>query len=116
MKRMFAASVMILAATGSLVAVVAQRQPGLAVLRVDLPDGAKWTLGDGGIGRPFKARLLLVNHGKDPVTIWDYQNSEGAQCPGVILTDEKAKKPFCGRRLFSDWRACQASSPFRRPR
>ena len=23
---------------------------------------------------------------------WDYQNSEGAQCPGVILTDEKGKE------------------------
>jgi hypothetical protein len=72
--------------------VVAQPPAGLAILRVDLPDGTKWTLGDGGIGRPFKARLLLVNQGKDPVTIWDYQNSEGAQCPGVMLTDEKGKE------------------------
>lgn len=62
------------------------------MLRADLPDGAKWILGDGGIGRPFKARLLLTNRGKEPLTIWDYQNSEGAQCPGVILTDEKGKE------------------------
>jgi formylglycine-generating enzyme required for sulfatase activity len=72
--------------------VVAQPQVGLAFLRADLPDGTTWTLGNGGIGRPFKARLLLVNQGKEPVTIWDYQNSEGAQCPGVILTDEKGKE------------------------
>ena len=71
---------------------LAQPQPGLALLRTDLPDGAKWILGNGGIGRPFKARLLLVNQGKEPVTIWDYQNSEGSQCPGVILTDEKGKE------------------------
>jgi sulfatase modifying factor 1 len=72
--------------------VFAQPQAGLTVLRANLPDGTKWTLGDGGIGRPFKATLLLVNRGKRPVTIWDYQNSEGAQCPGVILTDEKGKE------------------------
>ena len=72
--------------------VFAQPQAGLASLRVDLPDGTKWILGNGGIGRPFKARLLLVNRGKESVTIWDYQNSEGAQCPGVILTDEHGKK------------------------
>lgn len=71
---------------------VAQPQAGLALLRSDLPDGAKWTLGKGGIGRPFNARLLLVNQGKEPVTIWDYQNSEGSQCPGVVLTDEKGRE------------------------
>ena len=38
------------------------------------------------------AWLLLVNGGKQSVTIWDYQNCEGAQCPGVILTDEKGKE------------------------
>ena len=65
---------------------------GFAILRTDLPDGTTWILGDGGIGRPFMAWLLLVNEGKQPVTIWDYQNSEGACCPGVILTDEKGKE------------------------
>src|SRR3984957_17059267 len=72
--------------------VFAQPPAGLAILRADLPDGTKWILGTGGIGRPFKASILLVNQGKEPVTIWDYQNSEGAQCPGVILTDEKGKE------------------------
>lgn len=67
-------------------------QAGLAFLRVDFPDGTAWTLGKGGIGRPFMARLLLVNQGTVPVTIWDYKNSEGAQDPGVILTDKNGKE------------------------
>ena len=65
---------------------------GLGFLKVDLPAGAKWILGAGGIGRPFEATLLLDNQGKTPVMIWDYKNSEGAQCPGVILTDAKGNK------------------------
>ncbi len=70
----------------------AHAQAGLSLLPVDLPDGTTWKLGEGGIGRPFKVRLLLKNESKTPLMIWDYKNSEGAQCPGVILTDEKGKE------------------------
>ena len=75
-------------------ALAAEEKPpaGLAFLRADLFDGTTWTLGHGGVGRPFMVSLALVNEGKQTVTIWDYKNSEGAQCPGVVLTDEAGKE------------------------
>jgi hypothetical protein len=65
---------------------------GLTFLRVDLPDGKTWTLGQRGIGRPFMAVLLLSNEGQTPIKLWDHKNSEGAQSPGVILTDAKGQE------------------------
>jgi hypothetical protein len=63
-----------------------RRAGGLEILRVELPDGATWTLGPGGVGRPFRVRILLVNRGGEPLRIWDPANSEGSQAPIVVLT------------------------------
>lgn len=61
-------------------------------LRLGLPDGLTWTLGEGGIGRPYMVQFVLTNHFDTPITIWDYKNKEGAQTFGVILTDETGKE------------------------
>jgi hypothetical protein len=65
--------------------------PAKLTLQLQLPDGNAWTLGAGGIGRPFMARLLLINPGQKPVRTWGYSGPEGAQCPSVTLTDEKGR-------------------------
>lgn len=69
---------------------------GLSLVRIDLLDGRQWILGTAmgrhDIGRPFAVRLVLVNRGAVPVTIWDPTNSEGSTAPGVILTDEDGKE------------------------
>ncbi len=92
--RLFACFAIVLLAVTSLAPAAADAPAagGLNLLKVDLPDGGKWILGEGGVGRPFMATLLLDNPGKTPVTLWDHQNSEGAQCPGVVLTDPKGKQ------------------------
>lgn len=64
----------------------------LELLRVDLPDGKMWTLGDKGVGRPFMARLVLRNRGKAAIRIWDPANSEGSSCPRIVLTDFTGKE------------------------
>jgi hypothetical protein len=64
----------------------------LDLLRVDLPDGTTWTLGDKGVGRPFMASLLLCNKGKAAIRIWDPTNSEGSACPRITLTDATGKE------------------------
>jgi hypothetical protein len=67
-------------------------EKGLELLRVELPDGRNWILGTGGIGRPFMVRLLLTNRGTTTLKIWDPRNSEGSQCPGVILIDTQSQQ------------------------
>jgi hypothetical protein len=69
-----------------------EQKRGLKLLRVDFPDGTRWTLGEGGLGRPFMVRLVLTNDGPEPVRIWDPHNSEGASCPRVALTDPQKRE------------------------
>jgi hypothetical protein len=61
--------------------------PGLAFVRLDLDDGRRWILGEGGIGRPFLARLVLANNAKNPIKIWHPLETEGSGCARVVLTD-----------------------------
>jgi hypothetical protein len=70
---------------------VARQFRGLQLLALDLRDGTSWVLGPGGLGRPFLARMLLTNIGDAPLRIWDPDNSEGSQCPSIILSDAKGK-------------------------
>jgi hypothetical protein len=65
---------------------------GLELLRVELPDGQEWALGKGAVGRPFIARLLLINRSDGPLRIWDPLNSEGNQCVSLELTDQTGQK------------------------
>jgi len=71
---------------------MSKSENGLELLRVELPDGQEWALGKGAVGRPFIARLLLINRGDGPLRIWDPLNSEGSQCASVELTDQTGQK------------------------
>lgn len=61
--------------------------PDLSFAGIELLDGERWTLANGGIGRPFTLRLLLVNRGLDPVRLWQPGTAEGDTCPLVLLVD-----------------------------
>jgi hypothetical protein len=67
-------------------------EKGLEFVRLELPDGTSWTLGEGGIGRPFLARMVLSNIGPRPIKIWDPSGSEGSSCPRVVLTDARGRE------------------------
>ncbi len=69
-------------------------------LKLELPDGEKWVLGEKGIGRPFLARLYVCNNGEEDVRVWDPANSEGSVSPSVILTNGKTSRQFLLRPLF----------------
>jgi hypothetical protein len=60
-------------------------------LEMRLVDGAKWTLAPGGLGRPCQIDLFVWNKIQEVVSIWDPTNSEGSQCPGVLLTNADGK-------------------------
>ncbi|HWE35699.1 MAG TPA: hypothetical protein VG406_03940 [Isosphaeraceae bacterium] len=62
---------------------------GLEFVRLDLPDGDRWVLGEGAVGRPFLARLVLANAGTRPIKLWEPTDAEGAACPKVVLTDAR---------------------------
>ncbi len=67
-------------------------EKSLEFVRLDLPDGTNWVLGEGGIGRPFLARLVLANNGRRPIQIWDPAGSEGSVCPLVVLADAQGRE------------------------
>ena len=63
-----------------------QEKPVVSI-RFELPDGREWIVGDRGIGRPFLARLILVNDSRKPIKFWDPSGSEGSLCPSVVMDD-----------------------------
>ena len=65
---------------------------GLEFIRLDLPDGTRWVLGEGAIGRPFMARLVLANQGNRPIRIWDPNESEGSSCRGLCSSTGTAAR------------------------
>ncbi|MDX2038284.1 MAG: hypothetical protein SFX72_16665 [Isosphaeraceae bacterium] len=60
---------------------------GLEILRPGLPDGQTWLLGEAGVGRPFLARILIVNRSQASIVLWDHETTEGSLCAAVELTD-----------------------------
>jgi len=71
---------------------------GLELLRVELPDGDRWLLGERGLGRPFVARLLLTNRGETPLKIWHPDCTEGSAAAGVWLIPGDGKKLILRRK------------------
>jgi len=59
----------------------------LSFASIELVDGDRWKLAEGGIGRPFTVRLLLVNRGATPLRLWQTGSAEGDACPVVLLED-----------------------------
>jgi hypothetical protein len=60
---------------------------GLELLRPALPDGGTWLLGEAGVGRPFLARILIVNRSQAQILLWEHETTEGTLCAAVELTD-----------------------------
>jgi len=69
-------------------------------LKVELPDGDKWVLGENGIGRPFLARLTLSNQGEEDIRVWNPTGSEGRVSPSIVLTNSKTTRQFLLRPHF----------------
>jgi len=65
---------------------VKSEKSGLAI-ELQLPDGHDWVLDKGGLGRPFLARLVLVNWGPESIRVWTPEVGEGRLCPSVSLTN-----------------------------
>ncbi|HWB53537.1 MAG TPA: hypothetical protein VG722_05065 [Tepidisphaeraceae bacterium] len=64
----------------------------IKILRIDLIDGHRWTLGPGAVGRPFDIRVVLVNTSDQSVQLWPIDSSEGAECAKVILASAEGGK------------------------
>jgi hypothetical protein len=60
----------------------------LSFASIELLDGERWILAEGGIGRPFGVRLLLVNRGKTGLRLWQPGTGEADACPAVLLADD----------------------------
>ena len=76
-------------------------EKSLEFVRLELSDGTSWILGEGGVGRPFLARLVLANNGKRPITIWDPTGAEGSSCPQVVLADAKGRETILRPRAVA---------------
>jgi len=59
----------------------------LSFASIELLDGERFILAEGGIGRPFLVRLLLVNRGETPLRLWQPGTGEADACPAVLLAD-----------------------------
>jgi hypothetical protein len=64
-------------------------EPTLEIVGTAVPDGTNWTLGDGGIGRPFSVRIVLGNRSKTPVRIWRPDSPDGSHLAWVTLSDSE---------------------------
>ena len=95
-----AAGLACVALGGLRVGSAAAPEKALEFVRLELSDGTNWTLGEGGVGRPFQVRLVLANNGKQPITIWEPTEAEGSNCPQVVLTDAKGLETVLRPRLI----------------
>lgn len=59
---------------------------------LELLDGERWTLAEGGVGRPFSTRLLLVNRGPTSIRVWQPGTTEGDACIALLLSDADGRE------------------------